>query len=116
MKNGALPGRVKSLTLARGWLAEEKLKGPGDWSSQESVRQGSGWTAHLGVEISPGGGQEVGKESVPRPLGSWPGGWCGMLGDGLAKTAARGARGTAFLILTLGPIQLHELLAEPGTR
>lgn len=37
------------------------------------MRQGSGWTAHLGVEISPGGGQAEGKESVPGPAGSWPG-------------------------------------------
>lgn len=70
----------------------------------------------LGVELSPGGGQEVGKESVSRPLGSWPGGWCGMQGFGMVKTATRGTRGTAFLIPTLGPIQFHELLAMPGTK
>lgn len=28
------------------------------------MRQGSGWTAHLAVEISPGGGQETGRVSA----------------------------------------------------
>lgn len=67
-----------------------------------------------GVDLSPGGGQEVGNKSVPRPLGSWRRGWCGMQGDRRAKTATGGARGAAFLIPTLGPIPFHELLTVPG--
>lgn len=47
--------------FAQGVTCCRKAVSHGVWKGQETVRQGSGQTAHLAVEISPSGGQETGR-------------------------------------------------------